>query len=110
MPNESRKGTETMIDIQREKLVPLCDVPALLPKRNGKKINISTVFRWGQRGLQGRRLETVQVGGRKCTSLEAIQRFFDRLGQREEGRCSPTSKRRQRSIERAEKELEEMLS
>lgn len=25
------------------------------------------------------RLETIQLGGTKCTSLEALQRFFDRL-------------------------------
>ncbi len=41
------------------------------------------LYRWATEGLRGVHLETIQVGGTLCTSIEALQRFFERLGQRE---------------------------
>ena len=65
-----------MIDIEHEHLVALHDVPKLLPARaNGKRINISAVYRWVQRGVRGVHLEIVRVGGTSYTSHEALQRF-----------------------------------
>lgn len=65
-----------MIDIGTEQLVPLHDVPKILPLRgNGKRIHISAVYRWAQRGVRGTRLEVVRVGGTTYTSREALQRF-----------------------------------
>ncbi|MCA9312358.1 MAG: DUF1580 domain-containing protein [Phycisphaerales bacterium] len=70
-----------MVSIADEQLIPLNDVPRRLPRRsNGRRIHIATIYRWAQRGCRGVRLETVQVGGTKYTSPEALQRFFDRLG------------------------------
>ena len=34
---------------------------------------------WARNGIRGVRIETIRVGGTLCTSLEALQRFFDRL-------------------------------
>jgi hypothetical protein len=68
-----------MIDILHEKLVPLRDVPSLpfIPsRRQGKKLNKTTVFRWASKGTRGRRLETVWVGAERCTSMEALKKFF----------------------------------
>lgn len=70
-----------VIDIRREQLVRLTDVPKLscLPlRRKGKQLAVSTVFRWATRGLNGRVLESLKVGGQRCTSLEALGRFFAR--------------------------------
>ena len=65
-----------MINIGNEQLVPLHDVPKILPARgNGKRIHISAVYRWAQRGIRGTRLEVVRVGGTTYTSREALQRF-----------------------------------
>jgi Protein of unknown function (DUF1580) len=65
-----------MIDIEHERLISLRDVPKLLPARiNGKRLHISAVYRWVQRGIRGVRLEVVRVGGTTYTSQKALQRF-----------------------------------
>lgn len=66
--------------IQNESLIPLTDAARLMPcRRGGRPTHVSTLFRWTTRGLRGIRLEYVQVGGTKCTSREALGRFFERL-------------------------------
>lgn len=75
-----RDGTLTCIDIAREHTITLSQVPEHLPPTGGGgKVHVKSVYRWVQRGLRGIRLECLQVGGRRCTSVEALQRFFDRL-------------------------------
>ena len=65
-----------MIDLASEQLVPLQQVPRLLPPRvTGKRVHLSAVYRWAQRGVRGVRLEVVRVGGTTYTSREALQRF-----------------------------------
>jgi hypothetical protein len=62
-----------------EQLIPLSQVPKLsfIPKRkNGKRIHVSTIFRWAQRGIGGIQLQTWQVGGTKCTTIDALDHFF----------------------------------
>jgi hypothetical protein len=55
------------------------------------------------------RLETVKFGGTVCTSLEALQRFFDRLSGDTTVVTPPTITQRQRRkrIEAAERVLRE---
>lgn len=59
-------------------LIPLADVPKLpwLPKRNGKRLHKSTVFRWAQRGVGGIKLKTTRIGGARCTTEAALREFF----------------------------------
>ena len=65
-----------MINIDAEQLLPLSEVPRVLPPRpNGKPLHVSAVYRWAQRGRRGQRLETVKIGGTRYTSIEALQRF-----------------------------------
>ena len=72
-----------MIDIETETLVPLGDVPNIVPRGpHGKPIHVSVAYRWSQKGLHGVRLETVQYGGRRMTSREAISRFVKRLSEK----------------------------
>ncbi|NQT14426.1 MAG: DUF1580 domain-containing protein [Planctomycetes bacterium] len=69
-----------MIDIQNEQVVTLTQATRHLPKRRkGRRPAVSTLFRWAQDGVRGVHLETLQVGGTRCTSLEALQRFFEQL-------------------------------
>jgi hypothetical protein len=69
------------IDIHSEKVVTFAEAARLLPRRRaGRKPHISTLYRWSSRGLRGVTLEIIQIGGTACTSREALQRFFDRLG------------------------------
>jgi hypothetical protein len=71
-----------MIDITLEQAIPLRLVPGgLIPGRHGQKIHTSTLFRWASVGIKGVVLETVPIGGTRCTSIEALQRFFNRLEQ-----------------------------
>jgi hypothetical protein len=68
------------IDIAHEELLPLAKAADRLPRRrNGKKTHVSTLHRWAGTGVRGIKLEALQVGGVKCTSLPALQRFFERL-------------------------------
>ncbi len=64
-----------MIYIQDEEVVSLTDATKHLPKRRaGKCPHVATLYRWAQQGVRGVKLETIQVGGTLCTSLEALQR------------------------------------
>ncbi len=68
------------IDVQDEQVVSLRAACDLLPRRRaGKKPAVETLYRWSLRGCRGIKLETVQVGATRCTSVEALQRFFDAL-------------------------------
>ena len=57
-------------------LIALGDVPKQLPRRGGKRLHISTVYRWHREGLRGQVLHTRLVGGRRFTTLEWIEEFF----------------------------------
>ena len=98
-----------MIDIGNEQLVSLRDVPKLLPARgNGKRVHISAVYRWVQRGIRGTRLEVIRVGGTTYTSREALQRFASPTAEPHQAvNLNPTI--RQRQIDRALKRLDEFL-
>ena len=74
-----------MISIQRERVIPMSEVGDHCPRRRaGKKVHLSTGIRWARAGVVGDDgtrgyLETIRVGGTLCTSVEALQRFFERL-------------------------------
>jgi Protein of unknown function (DUF1580) len=71
-----------MIDTTVEAPIPLAQAADDLPeRRRGRKTHVSTLFRWSTAGCRGVVLETIQVGGTRCTSREALQRFFERLSQ-----------------------------
>ena len=63
-----------MIDIDTEEFVPVDAVPDRLPpRRSGREIHESAVYRWIQRGIRGVRLEAIKLGGRTYTSVEAYR-------------------------------------
>lgn len=66
-----------MIDIRLERLLTLAQAAKLIPGRQGKALAVSTIHRWALDGVCGVQLETVLVGGRKMTSVEALQRFVE---------------------------------
>lgn len=68
------------INVSRERVLPLNKAAKLVPRvRPGKKVHIATLRRWHSPGLRGTQLECIRIGGTLCTSVEALQRFFDRL-------------------------------
>jgi hypothetical protein len=91
-----------------ERLVPLSELPNHIPQRNGRKLGISTGYRWTLHGVRGAVLESIQLGGSRFTSVEAIQRFVTELTRRRDGQ--PVSERtppcRQRRRDKVEAELD----
>ncbi|TWT67022.1 hypothetical protein Pla123a_44520 [Posidoniimonas polymericola] len=59
-----------------ENLIAIPDVPDYLPTRRGKKLHISTVYRWVLKGARGKVLDSAMLGGIRYTSLEALERFL----------------------------------
>ncbi len=98
-----------MIDISSETVVSLTEATRHLPRRRkGNRPATVTLFRWAQKGLKGIRLETTQVGGTKCTSLEALQRFFGHLTDSEAPTAVATaSKVQARAVAAAERQLDD---
>lgn len=104
-----------MIDHRIEIVRTLTDAAAGLPRRRGgKPVNVATLYRWATHGCRGVRLETIQIGGTRCTSQEALQRFFERLTQsdRDPGSAAdgtnhrPPTPRRERAAKAFEAKLE----
>lgn len=99
-----------MIDPLTEKVISLADAAKGLPtRRAGKHAHISCVYRWTVSGCKGIKLESIQIGGTRCTSREALSRFFDRLGKatgpNQDQAVVRTPAQRQRAIVQAEREL-----
>jgi hypothetical protein len=91
-----------MIDIDNEQLRLLTKASADVPGTP----HVSTLIRWALRGLKGIKLETVVVGGRRYTSVEAIRRFLARLNEPRSASRAPLPERRQQEVERAERRLD----
>jgi hypothetical protein len=79
-------------------------------RRRGSRVNLATLYRWAQRGVRGVRLESVMVGAVRCTSAEALQRFFEILTAQADGQAATpdvrTPTQRRRAANRAARELE----
>ncbi len=100
-----------MIDLATEEIMTLSQVPAILPpRRAGRNAHVSCIYRWTSTGFRGVVLESVQIGGTRCTSKEALFRFFAELT-RLQARPPPAlsvsaAAGRQREVERAERQLD----
>jgi hypothetical protein len=59
-------------------LWPLAQLPSRLPLTpRGKKLHRSTGFRWSSRGVRGRKLKAVLVGGSLYTSDAWLRAFIE---------------------------------
>jgi hypothetical protein len=104
-----------VIDSTEEALLSLAQAAAELPKRRaGRKLHLSTMYRWATAGCRGIVLETIQVGSTRCTSRQALQRFFESLtAKNRHGFATPSAApvhrspaKRLRASEKAGKALE----
>jgi len=69
-----------VIDVSNERLYTFSQAVRFLPRSaKGKKRSTKTLYRYALNGLRGVRLEWVQAGGCRCTSREAIHRFYAAL-------------------------------
>ena len=106
---ESPPATDLRKGLFGEQLIRLDAVADILPRnRRGRKVGLSSLYRWCDRGVRGVRLEWIRFPWGRVTSMEAIQRFVHRLN---EGRAQPTltPNRRKREIDRATQYVHEML-
>lgn len=87
------------IDLESERIIPLRDGPKYTPGRP----HLSAFYRWMQRPENP--LETVLVGGRRFTSVEAIARFI-RACNPSGATPDPIDVRREREIAAAEARLD----
>lgn len=99
-----------MIDIALEETFSLTEAAKRLPcRRKGKRPNVATLYRWAQSGCRGVRLETICIGATRCTTMEALQRFFDAITAKSNGSPAQVSPHltttRRKQIEAAERRL-----
>ena len=98
-----------------EEIRALSDWPKHLPtRRGGKRIHVSTLYRWALHGCRGVKLESLQLGGTLATSREGLERFFARLAAgRESDSASPARASipayREREIAEASRKAAEAL-
>jgi Protein of unknown function (DUF1580) len=80
-----------MISIACEQVLPLSQLAKRLPwRRGGRPVHPSTLHRWRQPGIRGIRLECIRLGGAWHSSVEALQRFAERLSRLEsDGLAAP---------------------
>ena len=98
-----------MIDPNAETLLSLTEAAKSLPaRRAGKRPHVRCLYRWSTAGCRGVILETIQVGGTRCTSKEALARFFRRLttGDAADVPATRSVAQRQRAAEKAMRDLE----
>ena len=72
-----------MTQLFQERRILLTD----LAKR--EDVNVTTAWRWAEKGVRGVKLESFYVGGRRYTSEEAFVRFNSRITMA--SRCRPDS-------------------
>lgn len=80
------------IDAIRDHLVEMGDVPRVLEETIKKRLNLATLYRWQSRGIAGIKLETILVGGKRFTTVEALNRFFAQSTLAKQGRLSIATK------------------
>ena len=65
-----------MIDMN-ERLITLPQAARKIPGQGDRpRVHVSSIYRWSTKGVGGVVLETIKVGGRRMTSLEALERFI----------------------------------
>jgi hypothetical protein len=101
------KGYE-MIDIDTEELIGMTEA-----MKRMKVASRSTIYNQSKKGVRGVILETVMIGGRDKTSVEAIARFIDRLTRLRNGEhreeVKYTTKKREKEKAAAKQFIQELL-
>lgn len=73
-----------MIDMRSEQLQLFAKAARSLPDSP----HVGTLHRWSRQGVRGRRLESIVIGGRRYTSVEALQRFVAAVTAERDGASS----------------------
>ena len=102
--------TPYAINAFKEQTFPVTEVPDHAPKKRGRKIAVSTGYRW-RNGVRGVKLPTLMVGGVEHTSEGAMQWFFEAVTAAKNGETVDTQDgrtyaERERAMKQAEARLE----
>lgn len=101
-----------MIDILNEQVLSLTEAAKLIPRRRaGKKCSVSCLYRWTVSGCKGVILESLQCGGTRVTSREALSRMFAALSAASGTRISAAKSKpgeREKAIAEAEFKCEQL--
>ena len=96
----------SLLDLVNEGILTLTQAAKRLPKlRQGRPVHVATLWRWAHHGLRGIKLETMKMGGTRVTSLEALQRFFQKLSDPDERTRMPMDQKRMEKVEAELKRL-----
>ena len=101
-----------MIDLETEEPIPLREVCKVFPGRTGKGVALSTVWRWILQGRKSRqtgrvvKLESIQIGGRRYSSLAAARRFTAALNAEDAQGPYPNVDDREVGSEATDRQLE----
>ena len=92
-----------MIDLSSDTLLTFPQAAKYLPGNR----HISSLHRWRLRGVRGHKLETILVGGRRYTSVAAIEIFIAATTAAANGEqpSARSPRQRQCAIEQAERAL-----
>jgi hypothetical protein len=96
-----------MLDFTNEALIPLSEAPKHPLLRRRRAVHRSVLERWRTQGIRGVVLETVKIGGTRYTSVEALQRFIERLNTPKAKAETATPSQIARDHAQAENELDE---
>lgn len=95
------------IDLLSETVISLTEGTHYCPRRRGgKRPHVSCLYRWTTSGCKGVILESLQVGGTRCTSREALARFFEALTYGNDAPTVRSPAQRRRAAEQAIEALE----
>jgi hypothetical protein len=106
MPAESINGQGVLRDLEQgEEAIRLVDLPKqnFLPKKDGRAPHISACFRWAKRGL-----ETLKTPAGLVTTRAAWFRYCAALSGIRVNQQNRTPAKRERQLDRAERELAAM--
>lgn len=86
-----------MIDTKRETLITVAEARRQFPQQP----STATVWRWMLKGVRDAVLESVHVGGRRFTSIEACHRFIEATSERDEKPKQRTKREQRQSLRQA---------
>jgi len=109
-PGIGLQEEDRMIDLTKEQLITFKEATRILPKRpNGRHLHISAIYRWATKGTRGIVLESLRLGGRSYTTIQALQRYGDRLASAGKESVSNTPRFRSRTREVQAREAAERV-
>lgn len=85
--------------LEHEELISLHAAARLVPSSRTpgtSGIHVATIHRWSRKGIKGKRLETVLVGGVRYTSAAALARFVRSLNEGVPALLAPPAREQQR--------------